>query len=119
LGRSQRRAARSLQPQIIQHLLKLRLQPDWQSERHWKQQVNGFRDQLRDVFAENPSLRAARVELAADLWSRAAGSLRRDLNLDGFDGRAAMAPLPDPAEPYFDLDREVLADEWYPPPHAA
>jgi hypothetical protein len=64
-------------------------------------------------------LRAARAELAADLWARAAGSLRRDLDLDGFDSRAAMASLPDPAEPYFDLDREVLAEGWFPPPLTA
>jgi hypothetical protein len=119
LGRSQRRAARSLLLQVVQHLLKLRLHPDRQSERHWKKEVNGLRDQLRDVFVENPSLRAARAELAADLWARAAGSLRRDLDLDGFDSRAAMASLPDPAEPYFDLDREVLAEDWFPPPPAA
>ncbi|MFC7474663.1 DUF29 domain-containing protein [Dankookia sp. GCM10030260] len=118
LGKSQRRAARSLLLQVIQHLLKLRLHPDRQSEQRWKKDVNGFRDQLRDVFAENPSLRAARDELAADLWARAVASLRRDLELDGFDSRAAMAPLPDPAEPCFDLDREILAEDWFPQPPA-
>jgi hypothetical protein len=119
LGKSQRRAARSLLLHVIQHLLKLRLHPDRQSERHWKKEVNGFRDQLRDVFAENPSLRTARTELATDLWSRAAGSLRRDLDIDGFDIRSVMASLPDPATPYFDLDAEVLAEDWFPPPPTA
>ncbi|TDH61025.1 DUF29 domain-containing protein [Dankookia rubra] len=73
-GEFQRRAARSLPLHVIQHLLKLRLHPDRQSERRWKKEVNGFRDQLRDVFAENPSFRAARTELAGDPF----GPVQRD-----------------------------------------
>ncbi len=41
--------------------------------------------------------------------------LQRDLRHDGLDAQTALAWLHDRSEPYFDLDREVLADDWYPP----
>ncbi|MFZ4408903.1 MAG: DUF29 domain-containing protein [Paracraurococcus sp.] len=118
LGKSQRRPVRSLLRQVIQHLLKLRLHPDRHSERHWKKDINGFRDQLRDVFAENPSMRAARAELATDLWARAAELVRQDMDLDGWGSRAAMAPLTVPTTAFFDMDTELLVDDRFPPPPA-
>ena len=118
LGRSQRRAARSLLLQVIQHLLKLRLHPDRQSGAALEKGSERPADQLRDVFVArtHPPARPPAPSSPPTSGPRAAGSLRRDLDLDGFDSRAAMASLPGPAEPYFDLDREVLAEGWFPPP---
>ena len=114
-GKSQRRAARSLLLRILEHLVKLQVHPDRSAERHWKKEVNSFRTQIEDVFAENPSLRAARAELAADLWVRAAELARRDMEVDGVDAGPGLARLQAVETPYFDLDSEVLAEGWFPP----
>jgi hypothetical protein len=71
------------------------------------------------LFRDTPSLRARRAEIAAPVRRRMARRFGRDLEIDGHDPRAALARLPDPAEPGFDLDREVLAEDWFPPPPAA
>lgn len=119
LGRSQRSAIESLMMRIVEHLLKLRSHPDQASRRYWQKEIAGFRDQLDILFRDNPSLRARRAEIAASVWRRAAKRFGGDLEIDGHDPRAALNWLPDPAEPYFDLDREVLAEAWFPPPPAA
>lgn len=118
LGRSERGAVESLIEQIVLHLLMLRCHPDQTSRRHWQKEIDSFRDQLDRRLRDNPSLRARRAELAADVWRRAARLFGRDLARDDLDARAALAWLPEPAEPYFDLDREVLAEDWFPPPPA-
>jgi hypothetical protein len=118
LGRSQRSAVESLMTQIVEHLLKLRSHPDQTSRRHWQKEIAGFRDQLDILFRDNPSLRARRSEIASAVWRRAARRFGRELDIDNHDPRTALAWLPDPAEPYFDLDAEVLAEDWFPPPPA-
>ncbi len=119
LGKSQRGAIESLMSRIVEHLLKLRCHPDQASRRHWQKEVAAFRDQIDILFRDNPSLRARRAEIASAIWRRAARRFGQDLDIDGLDARAALAWLPDPAEPYFDLDREVLAEEWFPAPPTA
>jgi hypothetical protein len=119
LGRSQRGAIESLMTQVVEHLLKLRSHSDQASRRHWQKAIAGFRDQIDILFRDNPSLRARRAEIAATVWRRAARRFGQDLDIDGHDPRAALVWLPDPAEPYFDLDREVLAEGWFPPPLTA
>lgn len=119
LGRSQRSAVESLLEQVVLHLLMLRCHPHQEPRRHWQKEIDGFRDQLDRLFRDNPSLRARRTELSADVWHRAARLFGRDLIRDDLDPRAALAGLPDPAEPYFDLDAEVLAEDWFPAPPAA
>ena len=116
MGRSQRNAIESLLTQVIEHLLKLRCHPDQASRRHWQKEINGFRDQLDILLRDNPSLRAARAEIASAVWRRAARRFRQDLEIEDRDARAALAWLTDPTEPYFELDTQVLAESWFPAP---
>lgn len=116
LGKSQRTAAQSLIEQIVLHLLKLRCHPDQTARRHWQREILAFRNGVDRIFEDNPSLRASRIAVAERVWPRAARLFRSELEIDGFDARAALAWLASPAEPYFDLDHEVLAEGWYPPP---
>lgn len=119
LGRSQRGAIESLMTQIVEHLLKLRCHPAQESRRHWQKEIDGFRDQLDVLFRDNPSLRGWRAEIATAVWPRAARLFSRDLLRDELDARTALAWLADPTRPYFELDAEVLAEDWFPPQPAA
>ena len=119
MGRSHRNAVDSLMTQVVLHLLKLRCHPDQASRRQWRKEIDGFRDQLESRFRDSPSLWGQRTAIAAEVWPRAARLFRRDLLRDDLDPRVPLAWLPDPTEPYFDLDREVLAEDWFPPPPAA
>lgn len=118
LGRSERGAIESHIELVVLHLLKLRCHPDQAARRAWQKEIAAFRTRLAKLLRDNPSLRAARAAIAAGIWAPAARQFGEELVIDGFDARAALAWLPDPSEPYFDLDREVLADGWYPPPPA-
>jgi hypothetical protein len=115
LGASERRAAMSLMLQIVVHLLKLRLHPDRLPWPHWAHEVDVFRVQLRQVFKASPSLRARRADLAEEVWGDAARLVARDLLRDGHAAAAAEARAFTAAPPYFDLDREVLDEDWFPP----
>ncbi|WP_165943207.1 DUF29 domain-containing protein [Roseicella aquatilis] len=119
LGKSERRAIESLIGQIVIHLLKLRCHPDQTARRAWQKEVAAFRPRLARLLRDNPSLRAARAEIAAEVWAPVARQLEQELDIDGFAGRAALSWLADPSGPCFDLDREVLAEGWFPPPPAA
>ncbi|MBX9700886.1 MAG: DUF29 domain-containing protein [Acetobacteraceae bacterium] len=114
LGASQRTAAGSLIRQILVHLLKLRFHPDPQPRRHWRLEVTEFRAQLDDIFRASPSLRARRLEVAESAWARAARQVRRDMQDDGHAKAAGETQDFTAEAPYFDLDREVLDEDWFP-----
>jgi hypothetical protein len=116
LGISERRAAISLMRQVLVHLLKLSFHPDPMPRSHWHHEVGEFRLQLEDVLRISPSLRARREELASEVWDRAARQVCRDLAEEGHAAAAAEARAFTAAPPYFDLDREVLDEAWFPPP---
>jgi len=116
LGRSERNAAASLIEQVILHLLKLRCHPDQAARRHWQREIIAFRNQVSRIFEDNPSLRAARAKLAERAWPRAARLFAADLDIENLDPHTALAWLTDPTSPYFDLDTEVLGEDWFPPP---
>lgn len=118
LGRSERGAVESLIEQIVIHLLKLRCHPDQTSRRGWMKEITAFRAQVAKLLRKYPSLRAARTEIAAEVWASAARQVAKELDIDGFDGRLALSWLPDPSGPFFALDGEVLAEDWFPPPPA-
>ncbi|WP_187830420.1 DUF29 domain-containing protein [Siccirubricoccus phaeus] len=119
MGRSQRGAAQSLVQQIILHLPKLRGHPAQEYQRRWQKEIDSLRDQIGVIFEENPSLRVRRAEIAATVWARALRIFQRDLRRDGLDPRPALAWLAEPEEACFDLDAEVLAEDWFPPPPGA
>ena len=115
LGASQRSAVANLLRQILLHLLKLRVLPDPHPRSHWRREVNEFRTQLEQIFDTSPSLRSRRAELAAPVWRRAARQLARDLADEGQDQAATLVKRLEGDTPYFDLDREVLDPDWFPP----
>lgn len=59
MGASQKRALRSYYYKLIEHILKIR---DWQSEKErnsqkWSIEINNFRNQIKDILEESPSLK--------------------------------------------------------------
>lgn len=59
LGRSQKRAIKSLLIKLLEHLLKLKC---WDNERernqgHWKGEIRTFRRQIKDELQDSPSLK--------------------------------------------------------------
>ena len=59
MGRSEKRALKSLLTRLLEHLLKLNY---WESEREynqrkWKSEIVTFRSQIKDYLEESPSLK--------------------------------------------------------------
>jgi type II secretory pathway component PulM len=115
LGRSDRRAAGSLIEKLLLHLLKLAWHPAMENRAHWRAEVRAFRGDIADIFADSPSLRAARAEIAAPRWRRAARAFLDGLEAEGHDPRRVATALREDGA-YFDLDTEVLNEDWFPPP---
>lgn len=114
LGSAQRNAAKSLLRQLILHLLKLRFHPDARAVRHWRSEVVNYRVQIEDVFADSPSLKARRADLAEPAWRQALRLLRADPDIaDDSEAIAALTACT-ATPPYLDLDREVLDPDWFP-----
>ena len=114
LGSAQRNAAKSLLRQIVLHLLKLRFHSDERSVRHWRSEIVNYRIQIEDIFADSPSLKARRGELAEPCWRQASRLLREDPDLaEDREVQATLAAFT-ATTPYFDLDREVLDPDWFP-----
>lgn len=116
MGKSQRRAIESLLRQIAQHLLKLELLPWPGPRRHWRAEIRAFRRSLADDFEESPSLHTSRAALYAKAWRGAAKTFAGEWR----DRQAG--PLPDgfdPAEPRYDLDTQLLNEDWFPEPPTA
>ena len=114
LGKSQRSAVRNLLFQLITHLLKLRFHPDQRSRKHWRGEVMNFRQQLRREFKDSPSLRARRHEIATEAWEDVADDFPRRLEADDFDPNPAILALSGAERRPFDLDTEVLNQDWFP-----
>jgi len=111
MGKSQRRAIESLLFQLSVHLLKLELMRWPGSARHCRQESRAFRRSLTRDFRESPSLRAKRHELYVIAWDEAVRAFLADWR-EGARGTLPVAL--DAAAPRYDLDREVLAEEWFP-----
>ncbi len=65
MGRSDRRALKSLLTRLLEHLLKLAY---WASEREynankWKAEITTFRLQIKEILEESPSLKPYLVEI--------------------------------------------------------
>lgn len=109
LGRSEWRALESLLENILIHLIKIHTARSPQPQRHWRQEITGWRRAAAKKLADSPSLRR-KIDLAA-LWAVAADEARSTL--------AQYGDLIDPPERCpWDLERNVLADGWFPPRRA-
>lgn len=106
MARSWRHAYESQIIQAIVHLLKLEYSPAGDPRRHWRSEVTNHRVKARRRVEAAPSLRA-RVELDG-LYAHA-----RKLAATALERDAVPASALPPACPY-DLDTQILADDWFP-----
>jgi len=120
LGKSDRRAITSFLRLIALHALKLELHPATEFAGHWRKEIREFRNALGRLFEESPSLLAQRETLFAKAWRDVRREFVQDLEDDApAAARRFAASLPvDAAAPY-DLDSQILNEDWFPAPRAA
>ncbi|HET6468185.1 MAG TPA: DUF29 domain-containing protein [Geminicoccaceae bacterium] len=103
MGASQRSEIESRLKVLLEHLLKLAFTRDRYSRNGWRRTVREQRDRIEISIRQSPSLQTYPASVLAKAYSKA----RRDF-LDEYD-------VPDLAKTCpFDLEHEVLADEWFP-----
>jgi hypothetical protein len=105
MGRSERRAVRSLLTRLIEHLLKLAY---WESERqrnarHWLGEISTFRLDL-EIELETTTL----ANYAHDCFESAYSFARKGLIAAGYLKKSTI-----PLEPPFSLE-QVLDIDWFP-----
>ena len=88
---------------LLEHLLKLAHLPMIEPRHGWRRTVREQRDAIEHVLLESPSLRRLPAEALPQAYAKA----RRDVLAD-YD----LADLPVACP--FDLEREVLAEGWFP-----
>jgi hypothetical protein len=106
MGRSEKRAIKSLLIKLLEHLLKLKC---WDSERernqgHWKGEIRTFRIQIKDELKDSPSLKPYILEIFDQCYqdARKLVSDRSELPLDIF-----------PLTPIASLE-QILDENWFP-----
>ncbi|MDO9708199.1 DUF29 domain-containing protein [Paracraurococcus lichenis] len=119
LGGSQRRAVESLLRQVVIHCLKLEFHPAEEARAHWMREIDGFRAQVETEFRDSPSLRARRGTLFGQAWDKGLRIVRRELEREAPEAARAFAvAVPAEGPPRYDLDAQVLNEDWYPAPPA-
>lgn len=120
LGRSQRRAVESFLRQIVSHALKIEFHPAAENRSHWMAEIDNFRVALETEFGDSPSLRARRHDLYAAAWQKAERTFRRQLQREAPEAaRRLGAAVPADAPPRYDLDSQILNEDWFPAPAPA
>lgn len=105
LARSQRRALRSHLRNLLLHLLKWQFQQERRST-SWQRSIDNARDEIDDLLMESPSIRDEFADIGK-WYLRARRDAAREMEL----------PVDDlPQACPFDLEREVLLDDWFPAP---
>ena len=106
MGRSERRAIKSLLIRLLEHLLKLKY---WDVERernegHWKGEIRTFRREINERLKDSPSLKPYILEIFDECYkeARAEASDRSKLPLDRF-----------PTLPIGSLE-QILEQDWFP-----
>ena len=106
MGRSQKRAIKSLLIKLLEHLLKLKC---WDTERernqgHWKGEIRTFRRQIKDELKDSPSLKPYILEIFEVCYqeARKEASDRTQLIIDFF-----------PLIPIGSLE-QILDENWFP-----
>ncbi len=106
MARSWRHAYLSHVVQVIAHLLKLEHSPAGNPRRHWRSEVTNQRIQARRRVEVAPSLRS-RIDLD-DLYVDARKLALIALETDAVPASALPATCP------YDLDTQILAEDWFP-----
>jgi uncharacterized protein DUF29 len=107
LGRSERRAVESELARLIAHLLKLKFEAASARRLHgrsWRLTVEDAREQVQQLFEDNPSLKAVLPDLFARAWRRG-----RRMALS----ESKVAEKAYPVQPLWTPER-VLSDDFLP-----
>jgi len=83
MGKSQKRSLESYLELLIAHILKLKY---WESEKsrnykHWKVEVNNFRNRINRLLKQNPSYRKYMAEVYPDIFQDAVKSWRIEFDI--------------------------------------
>jgi hypothetical protein len=106
MGKSQKNALKSLLTVLIEHLLKLIY---WEAEKarnanHWSREITAFRQQIRDLLADSPSLKPYIQEIFPESYDFARRRVARAMGV-----KISFFPeIPD-----FTLE-QTLDDDWFP-----
>lgn len=106
MGRSDKRAIKSLLTRLIEHLLKLAY---WTSERSynqsgWKGEIRTFREQIKDLLQDSPSLNPYVEAIFKDCYQNA-----RSVIIDVTALPADVFPVAD-----FASLEQILDEDWLP-----
>jgi hypothetical protein len=103
MGARERNEIRSRLQTLLEHLLELAYLPMLEPRHGWMRTVREQRDAIERTLGESPSLRLLPREALAQSYRKA----RRD-----FLAEHRVSDVPEACP--FELDREVLAEEWLP-----
>ena len=80
MGASEKRALRSYTKRLIEHILKLKY---WESEREynqraWKKEVVNFREEIKSILQESPSLNSYLQQNYLDWYQKSVKAMRQE-----------------------------------------
>ncbi len=83
MGKSEKRSLESYLQRLIEHLLKLQY---WESEyeynhRHWKAEINNFRNQIKKIIKRSPSLKNYLIEVYSEIYQDSLESKRFEFDI--------------------------------------
>jgi len=78
LGKSQRNAMRSLLRRLIEHLLKRCYVPLPECYVDWQREVRAFRNDIKDILEDAPSLKNQIAEILPKVFENALASMREE-----------------------------------------
>jgi hypothetical protein len=120
LGNSDRRAIASFPRLIAMDALNLKFHPAQEFQGHWRQKTRSLRNELARLLEESPNLFVQQDAIHARAWRNARREFAQDLEEDtpGAIHRFA-AQVPTDAAPRYDLDTQILNEDWFPTPPPA
>ena len=104
MGNSEKHEIASRVEVLLAHLLKLALTRHIDPRHGWVRTAREQRDRINDRLTTSPSLRRHAADVLAESYRRARRSFLSEYAVE-------TTPTTCP----FDLEREILADEWFPP----
>ncbi len=83
MGASEKRALRSYMKRLIEHILKLKY---WENEqeynrRGWKKEVVNFREEIKSILDESPSLNNYLEKNYADWYKKSVKAMRQEFTI--------------------------------------
>ena len=87
MGASEKRALRSYTKRLIEHILKLKY---WESEREynqrgWKKEVVNFREEIKSILQESPSLNSYLQQNYLDWYQKSVKAMRQEFTIPDDD----------------------------------